>query len=88
MKLNKKQKIVIILLIILVLITMTGCGNKQIFDFDYEYDKAICKIGNEVKEITIKSWTDYDGEQLQLKDKKGNVYLVNSVNCTLIKENK
>lgn len=88
MKLSKKQIIAIILLIILVLVTMTGCGNYQGLDFDYEYDKAICKIGNEVKDITLKSWTDYEGEQLQLKDNEGNIYLVSSINCTLIKENK
>lgn len=86
MKLSKKQIIAIILLIILVLATMTGCGNEGIFD--NEYDKAICKIGNEVKEINLKSWTISNGEQLKLKDNEGNIYLVSSFNCTLIKENK
>lgn len=88
MKLSKKQIIAIILLIILVLATMTGCGNYQGLDFEYTYDKAICKIGDEFKEITIANWTDYEGEQLQLKDNEGNVYLVSSINCTLIKENR
>lgn len=86
MKLSKKQIIAIILLIILVLATMTGCGNEEIFH--REYNKAICKIGNEAKEINLKSWTISNREQLILKDNEGNIYLVSSINCTLIKENK
>lgn len=69
----------------LILFGLTGC-NQQIVDLNYSYDKAICKIGNETKEIKIKKWKDYDGEQLQIIDKEGNVYLVSSFNCTLIKE--
>ena len=55
-------------------------------DLNYTFDKAICKIGDETKEIEIKKWTDYDGEQLQITDEDGNIYLVSSINCTLIKE--
>ena len=64
----------------------TGCSNKQLIDLDYSFDKAICVIGDETKEIKLRSWKDYDGEQLQLIDKDGNKYLVSSINCTLIKE--
>lgn len=79
-------KLAIIVGIIMCLLSLTGC-NKQVFDFEYTYDKAICIIGNETKEIKIKKWTDYDdGEQIQIIDKEGNVYLVSSMNCTLIKE--
>lgn len=74
-----------ILILAIPVILLTGC-NKQIIDLDYSYNKAICVIGNETKEIEIKKWTDYDGEQLQIKDKDGNTYLVSSYNCTLIKE--
>ena len=88
-KLLMNKKFVTIIAIITLLITtslLTGC-NKQIIDLDYSYDKAICVIGNESKEIKIKSWTDYEnGEQLQLKDTNGNTYLVSSINCTLIRE--
>ena len=64
------------------LLLLTGC-NKQIIDLDYTYTEAICNIGGEYKTIKIKKWTDYEGEQLQLKDYEGNTYLVSSVNCTL-----
>lgn len=65
------------------LFLLTGC-NKQVFDFDYTYTEAICNIGGEYQTIKLKSWTDYDGEQLQLKDYDGHTYLVSSMNCTLI----
>lgn len=71
--------------LLLILFGLTGC-NYQMVDLNYSYNKAICKIGNETKEIQIRKWTDYDGEQLQIIDKDGNVYLVSSINCTLIKE--
>ena len=73
-----------IILVAISVILLTGC-NKQVVDFTYDYDKAICKIGDTTKEIEIKKWKDYDGEQLQIVDKEGNVYLVSSFNCSMIK---
>lgn len=70
---------------IMILFGLTGC-NYQMVDLNYSYDRAICKVGNELKEIKIKKWTDYDGEQLQIIDYDDNVYLVSSFNCTLIKD--
>lgn len=69
----------------IVVLLLSGC-NYQVIDLDYNYNKAICNIGGEFKEIEIKKWTDYDGEQLQIKGTDGNTYLVSSVNCTFIKE--
>ena len=71
------------ILIILGILFLTGC-NYDIIDTSYTYHTAICNIGEEYKEIKIKSWTDYEGEQLQIKDYDGNTYLVSSINCTLI----
>lgn len=79
------KTMIIAILIMIILVMTTGC-NKQVLDLDYNYDKAICKIGNELKEIEIKKWIDYDGEQLQIKSKDGKTYLVSSFNCTLVKE--
>ena len=77
------KKIILAIVSVIALFIVTGC-NKQVLDFDYTYHTAICNIGGEYKEIKLKSWTDYDGEQLQLKDYNGNTYLVSSFNCTLI----
>ena len=81
----KNKKIITVLAVIIILLCLTGC-NKQIVDVSYSYDTAICNISGEYKELEIKKWKDYDGEQLQIVDKKGNVYLVSSVNCTLVNE--
>lgn len=67
----------------------TGVGNKALFDTTYSYDTAIIKLANdEVVEVKIKSWQDYDGEQLQVTATDGTVYLTNSFRCDLIKTKK
>ena len=81
-----KKLFAIILLGVIMLITFTGCGfNKQILDLNYEYDAAIVNMFDGTsKEIIIKKWKDYEGEQLQFVDSEGNTWLVSSVNCHLI----
>lgn len=65
----------------------TGVGNKALMDTNYTYNKAIIKLANdEVVEVDIKTWDDYDGEQLQIIAKDGTVYLTSSFRCDLIKE--
>lgn len=54
----------------------------------YEYDKVIISMpGGKVVECEVKKWTDYEGGQIQIYDTQGNVYLMNSYNCALIREN-
>ena len=61
-------------------------GNKTAVDLKYKYDKAIVNINGEKIEIDIDTWSDYDGEQIQVISKDGKVYLVSSFNTILIKE--
>lgn len=60
--------------------------NQQIIDTTYTFDRAIIQISNdEVIEIKVASWKDYDGsDQIQIKAKDGTTYLVHSSNVTLI----
>lgn len=81
----KNKGIIVVLGILGILCSLTGC-NYQPIDFDYTYNYAIINLGGEYKEIEITSWKDYEGEQLQIKDKEGNTYLISSFNCTLIKK--
>lgn len=70
---------------ILVAILLPAC-NYEAIDLNYTFDYAIINLGGEYKKIAISSWRDYeDGEQIQITDKQGNVYLTNSFNCTLVK---
>lgn len=70
---------------------VNGKIGKIVSDGKYDgikFDKAIIKMPDDtVKEIDIESWTDYDdGEQLQIVATNGDVYLVSSINCILVKE--
>lgn len=64
-------------------ILLTGC-NKAMFDTNYSFDKAIVVIGTERYEYDIVEWTDYEGEQLQLKLTDGSIILVSSYNTILV----
>ena len=77
------KKLVAIILMLVLMLCFTGCSNKQIFDTNYRFDKAYVKLGEEWKDLNIQTWTDYDGEQLQLKLQDGTVLVVHSANCIL-----
>ena len=66
------------------ILLLTGC-NKQILDLDYDYNKAVCNYNGEKFTLEIDKWTDYDGEQLQIKS-NGKTYLLSANNCYLISE--
>ncbi len=68
-----------------VVCSLTGC-NRQMIDLDYTFNYAYINIGGELQKIEIESWKDYEGEQIQIKDKHGKTYLTSSYNCTLVKE--
>lgn len=77
-----------ILLLLIPLLVLTGCGNKDMWDTEYTFDYAECYFGGKYEKINIKTWTTYeDGEQVQIKDKDGNLYLLNMNYCRLIREN-
>lgn len=83
------KKIIAITLGILIIVCLfTGCGyNRQIVDFNYEYNTAIIDMFDGTsKTIKVAKWRDYEGEQFQITDTEGNVWLVSSFNCHLINE--
>lgn len=92
-----KPYISIILSIMAIVLSLTtlsninvnawGYSNKQYYDFNNYFNKAIINIGDETIEVDVMYWTDYeDGEQIQVIDEDGTVYLTNSFNCTLIND--
>lgn len=73
------------ILIPIGLIALTSC-NKQIVDTTYSFDTAVIYVGGEWITVKVDSWKDYeDGDQIQIKAKDGDTYLVHSTNVTLIK---
>ena len=78
--------ILAIVLTLSVVLTLASC-NKQIFDTTYAFDYALVQFPDGTCEkIEIQKWDDYDGEQIQITSKDGTTYLVNSVNCILVRE--
>lgn len=82
----KKIIFTILAVVLICFATLTGCGNYRLFDTSFKYDKAIVNWMGEERIIEIDSWTDYEGEQIQIWDKQGNVWLLNSVYTMLVKE--
>lgn len=78
------MKVKYLIMGLIVLFMMTGC-NYNIIDTSYSYNKAICNYNGDKFELEIKSWTDYDGEQIQVKT-KDNTYLLSANNCYLTKK--
>lgn len=70
-----------ILLLIVPVLFLTGC-NKQVLDTTYNFKKAYCYYGNKEVVYEIKSWKDYDGEQVQIKTEDG-TYLISTNQCYL-----
>ena len=71
-------------LIILIIPILLLCGcNKDIFDFNYNIDRAICNYNGNKFELKVDEWTDYEGEQIQVKS-KGKIYLLSANNCYFI----
>ena len=81
-----KKKILGILLVAMMTLGLVGCGNQQIFDATYTFDYAIIALPNgEIVEGKVKSWNDYDGEQLQIVIDDV-TYLTHSENVVMIAE--
>ena len=81
------KKLFALVLTALMLLSLTACGNYDVFDTVYTYDYAIVTFPDgSTQTIELAQWADYEGEQIQLTAKDGTVYLVNSVNCVLVKK--
>lgn len=76
-----------LLILSILALGLTGCDmNVDFIDTVWKYDTAITRWPDgSTKVIKIVSWTDYEGEQIQIKGEDGNVYLLNSVNTVLIR---
>lgn len=86
MHMNKKLKRKIFLASILGgSILTTGC-NYNLIDTKYTFDKAVIYNDSNALIVDIDTWTDYDGEQLQVTTDDGTVLIVSSFNTILIKE--
>ena len=82
------KKILSVLLATMITLTLVGCGNQQIFDTTYTFNYAIIELPNgEIVEGKVKSWNDYEGEQIQIVI-DGVTYLTHSENVVMIANKK
>lgn len=72
-----------LILLAVIIITITGC-NKEVFDLSYNFSKVHLYETNRCYEI--KSWRDYDGEQLQVKLVNYGTIIVSSTGCLLVSD--
>lgn len=79
------KKILLMAVIVTLLSSLSGC-NKDIIDTNYTFKKAIIVIGSEKINVNIKQWRDFDGDQIQVTDEQGQVYLTHSTNVLLLKK--
>lgn len=80
------RKIIATAIIACALLTMSGC-NKAIIDTTYSFDYALVSFPDGSSEkIKIKSWIDYEGEQIQITATDGTVYLFHAENVVFVKE--
>lgn len=79
------KKILLVLMICVMVFALAGC-NYRLIDTKWEFDTALIELPDgEAISVEIKSWADAEGEQLTIISKDGTVYMVSSINCTLIK---
>ena len=65
---------------------LCGCGNLDMLDMNFTYDTAVIRWPDgTVKEIKIKQWRDYEGEQIQIIGNDGKTYLFSMNNAVLIR---
>ena len=81
------KKLTLTIIAAVMLFILTGCGNKDYFDTKCTFNKAIVRMpSGEVVEMNVKSWSDYEGEQIQITNTDGVTYVVSSYNCVLVSE--
>lgn len=81
--LRRKKAAAIALAGILSTTTLTWC-NHILVDTKMTFNKAIIFGENSVTIVEIEKWSDYDGEQLQIKTKDGAYILTSSFDTKLI----
>lgn len=82
------RKISLLIITLMCMICLTSCGNYEVFDTTYDFKKVHTTFdGVEYKCYEISSWTDYEGEQIQVDIVGYGKVILSSYNSCLI-ENK
>ena len=76
----------VLILLLAGSLMLSACGNRQIIDTKWTFTKAKINIGNEMIEVNVKSWKDYDNgdTSIQIVAEDGKVYLTDKKNVLLM----
>jgi len=86
-KLNIRPKMAALILAgALSTLALTSCGSYDVVDMKYDYNKAIIFSDNIATIIPIEGWTDYEGEQFQIRTADGLYMLTSSYDTKIIDE--
>lgn len=65
--------------------TNADAGGWQFFDLNWRFEQAKINLLNEVIDVEVKSWKDYDdSDVVQITAEDGSVYLTHYTNVVLI----
>ena len=70
----------------LATVSLVGCGNNDMLDTQYTFPKAVIFSDNSVTIVEVESWSDYDGEQLQITTPEGFCFVTSSFDTKLIND--
>lgn len=71
--------------LLVMVFCVSSCGNYDLFDTNYKFHTAICHFPDgTTKTYQIASWSDYEGEQLQITEPDGTVHLLSANYTELI----
>ena len=74
-----------IILLTLITLPLTAC-NRAVFDTHHTFNKIYCNYDGNHFTLDIKSWNDYEGEQIQINTKDGKTYLLSANKCYMVGE--
>ena len=81
------KRIVLTILTIVLVFSLCACGNRDMSDIVRTFDRVIVKLADgSIVEGKCQDWRRYSNNgmvQVKVNDK---IYLIHSVNCTLIAE--
>lgn len=83
---SRRMIVGLVALSLIAVLVLSGC-NRTIIDTVNHFDEAIIRLADgTIVQGKVQTWRDYeDGDQIQVKV-DGKIYLVHSMNVTLIAE--
>ena len=81
------KRIALAVMLIVMTFALCACGNRDHWDTVHTFDRVIVQLADgSVIEGKCQNWRDYENSDMMQVKVDGKIYLIHSVNCTLIAE--